>query len=968
MTLTRTYLNCQKKYEETYGCEKTIVFMQVGSFHEAYATLAEGQDLFKISEILNIVCTRKDKSNNDINESNPYLVGFPTSSKQKYLRILMEHGYTVIIIDQVTNPPKPKRKITGIFSPGTYIENLSYDSNNIVSLYIEEEEQSKGYPMICIGMTSIDLTTGQCCTHEAYGTSTDTNFSLDEAYRFINNFNPKEIIVCVKNLSDDDIFKKKIISYLELDGKLLHYRKIIDDDKLSYKISWQNEFLKTIFNIDGMITSLELLDLDRMIYGVLSLIFVLKYAKTHDENIIKNIRHPRIFQDNQHVIIGNDAVSQLNIISSTVDIGTAKYGSLFDVVNHTTTAVGRRLLKERLILPSTNYEELNEIYDFTEKIIELKLDEKINFCLKEISDIERLHRRMELNLMHPFELFNFISSYKSYCNMCHILKENGLYKFVIDEKTEKKITKFINKCDELFDMDNLKKCNLTDMTISFFNKGVYDDIDETQNNIDQALGFMDKLSEILSEIIDKNGRVKIKVKYNERDGHHISLTKTRAILLQKKLKSKKMICVCGMDIRTEDLIFKDLIKGNTKIFYPHMNDKSHEIDSLKIDLANMVIEKYTQHLNNFAKKYNNLFMSITSSVAMIDFIISNAITAKKYNYVRPIIDKQKYGYIECTNLRHPIIERIIDYDYVGHDIILGKDVKGMIVFGINSSGKSSLMKEVGLSIFMAQSGMFVPANSFTYSPYKSLYTRITACDNIFKGQSSFTLEMTELKSIISRANKNTLVIGDELCRGTEFVSAMSLVASSVIKLSTNNVSFIFASHLSGLVQLDEIKSLDNIKIFHLTVDYDDKTNALIFDRKLKDGPTKDVYGITVAKYIINDDDFIKCATKISDKLLNKSKKIYSDKISKYNSEVYVDHCMICGTTVKSEEIPLDTHHIKQQKDFPKYQNELKNSKKNLIVLCKKCHQQIHDGDVLIEGYVATTKGKQIKIKNYNVYN
>jgi DNA mismatch repair protein MutS len=328
---------------------------------------------------------------------------------------------------------------------------------------------------------------------------------------------------------------------------------------------------------------------------------------------------------------------------------------------------------------------------------------------------------------------------------------------------------------------------------------------------------------------------------------------------------------------------------------------------------------------------------------MIDFLKSSAKIVTEYNYVRPKILDLDHGYIKTENLRHPIVERIIEHEYVPHNIELGKDLKGMLIYGINSSGKSVLMKAIGLSIVMAQAGLYVPASLYEFSPYNSLFTRITGNDNIFRGLSSFALEMVELNAILKRTSNKTLVIGDEVCRGTEHISGSAIVATTVIELAKTNSSFIFATHLHELSNLDEIKELTNVKSFHLQVDYDNNHDTLIYDRKIKEGSGDSIYGITVARHIIHDVNFIDHAIKIKNKLLNISDTMIPNKKSKYNSKVYVYKCAECGKT----DCQLDTHHICHQVDcdngFVKDKKHIKkNQKSNLKVLCKECHQNVHN--------------------------
>ena len=198
------------------------------------------------------------------------------------------------------------------------------------------------------------------------------------------------------------------------------------------------------------------------------------------------------------------------------------------------------------------------------------------------------------------------------------------------------------------------------------------------------------------------------------------------------------------------------------------------------------------------------------------------------------------------------------------------------------------MKAVGLNIILAQAGFYTASKEFTFSPYKHLFTRILNNDNIFKGESSFAVEVSEIRSILKRCDNNSLVLGDELCNGTENISAQSIFASCVITLSKRYSNFIFATHLHGLMDMEQVKALDNVKAYHLKVEFDKKNDILVYDRKIQPGNGPPIYGLEVCKAMDLDDDFIQMADKIRRKLLNVEDSVVPDNKSKYNAQVYVD--------------------------------------------------------------------------------
>jgi DNA mismatch repair protein MutS len=378
-------------------------------------------------------------------------------------------------------------------------------------------------------------------------------------------------------------------------------------------------------------------------------------------------------------------------------------------------------------------------------------------------------------------------------------------------------------------------------------------------------------------------------------------------------------------------------------------------------------------------------------IAEVDVTISNIKVSKKNNYVCPTIIKTPVdeNFIELIQSRHPIIEAGEESGiFVPNDIILGnlnlaKDdyknnviiqnskprniidnhMTGVLLYGINSSGKSSLMKTVGLCVLLAQSGFFVPASSMKFSLFDALFTRISGADNIARGLSSFAVEMLELKNIFNRATSKSLILGDEISHSTETMSGLSIVASAILKLSKLKSIFMFATHLHQLPEIKEIEVLRNIICLHLSVLYDENDDKLIFNRKLSYGSGSSMYGLEFAKSLHMDKEFLRVANDIRKKITddyNTVERLTQKKTSNYNKDLYVVACAICGTAVD------DVHHIKEQKTkddkgFIGHVNA--NHKYNLIPLCKAHHKAVHDGKININGFVTTSKGLELHYTN-----
>lgn len=284
---------------------------------------------------------------------------------------------------------------------------------------------------------------------------------------------------------------------------------------------------------------------------------------------------------------------------------------------------------------------------------------------------------------------------------------------------------------------------------------------------------------------------------------------------------------------------------------------------------------------------------------------------------------------------------------------------GMLLYGINSSGKSSLMKSLGISVIMAQAGFFVPSASLRFVAFDKIFTRIVSHDNLYKGLSTFTVEMLELKNIFNTATENSLVLGDEISHGTETQSALAIVASAMEKLYKIKSLYIFATHLHQLGEIKRIKKLKKLVYLHLGVSYDEKEDRLIYNRKLALGSGSSLYGLEFAKSLHMDKEFIDNAYAIRKEIAGEYSSLEmlkKRKRSKYNKDIYLSKCALCDENVD------DVHHINEQKNSDEHGNIdhfHKNHKYNLIPLCKKHHKLVHEGKIIIQGFVMGEDGLKL---------
>ena len=958
--LVSNYFDIHDFYSNIYGNNKTIIVMQVGSFHECYCTETQGLNLIEIAQILDVVCTRKN-SKEPISSKNPRMLGFPTSVTDTFIEKLCNMNLTVIKIDQTSEPPKPKREVVGIFSSGTLIEKQlnNFNSNYIVSIVIDKIKEG-----ICIGLASYDLSTGYGSFYETYTKENYIISCLDDANRYLETCPPKEIIL------HHTFFETDIINNMSLNDILL-YLNIEDKLRFSYantknncKLSYQKIIFEKVF--PGQPNIFDILNLHLYNWGRHALTNLYDYAENHQINLINKLKLPIEFDNKKYLYLGNHPLDQLNVFNKNNE------KSLYQIINNTKTILGKRFLSDSLSKPLIDIDELNNRYILIDNIINNNHYEKLGSLLEDISDIERLVRKVELGIMHPYELYLlYISLYQidklsNYCNKNNIFNINDNFM----------VNPIINYIENTFILNLINSINFSnfdeyDNNIFILNK--HNDLDELLEYINSLKSFMDNLVDNLSLLIDDKKLFTKKKdednnmltkKFNDRDGHYLYVTNRRCEILKKVLLTKKVLEIGKIKLNVSELEFTDLPKSSyTKITCNKLKEISNELVIQEKKIAKLIKTKFINELLYISNNFSNILSYWGKKIGYIDFINSGSITSVKYHYTKPNIIKSDESFFETINIRHPIVEIITkDYEYKPHNISLGgTNMSGILLYGINSSGKSTLMKSIGLNIILAQIGYFVACEQFTFSPYYALFTRIHSNDNIYKGLSSFMVELIELSSILEKNNSNTLVIADEVCKGSEHKSSTIMVAYMLKTLCESKTSFITASHLHELVNLPTVKSINNLKIKHIKLTYDESNDKLIYDRILSDGSGPNFYGLQVAKYLIKDSKFNEITNQILEEYNNTS-----IKQSKYNSENLLIDCHICKSKNN-----LETHHIVFQKDFDDKKinkNKLhlqKDSNYNLVTLCQSCHDDVDRNKIIINGWIETSKGKILDYTNKN---
>lgn len=952
------YLTTWNKYAKIYEEQKVIHVCQVGSFMELYATEDEGPDLRQLSEVLNIIVSRKDKSITVVDRSNPYMMGYPIISHQKFLKIMLDNGYVVVVTEQVTPPPYPKRKITGVYTSATSIDDTNPNNNFLMTIFIEEVQKHQ----YTIGMTLLDISTGELFVHEIYSEPAyDEYYPLDEIVHLYTNYQPKEVLI-IHHLKQDNI--NNLLDYFECSKNVYYCKSLTEVKKMTKdidKLTYQRELMSKIYkDVDKSSHSInqifEHLGIERLDTGRIALCITLNHVYNNNPNCLTRLHKPKSIKTRKSLYLGNNALMQLDVFKSQKH--DSKYDSVYKIINKTVTHMGSRFLRKQLIEPIFDIETLNERYNdiYKAKSHINSLGEALVF-----NDIEKLFRKIDLGVIHPIDFIIWFENIKRGIDFYKYIDITFKVQYKYDE-----LENLIHKVQDTFITNNLSKYLLNDINGPIFKQGMYKNVDILVKNTSICTNYIDVLAQKLQNLLNTELKVDgstIKITSNDRDGHYLTLTSKRAQILQRILKDMDTIDLGETNIPVTSLEFKSIGKGtSTKIIVVEMKQHSDKLTQYIEQLRLLNKEYFVDFLNNIVQSYRNEILNLVRRIAYWDFIYSGAIVADKYNYIRPTIVSGSKSFLNVVNLRHPIIELISQEAYVPTTIQLGMNEQDCILlYGLNSAGKSTLQKAIGINIILAQIGYYTAASKFEYNPYKSLLTRISSNDNLFKGMSSFALEITELKAILKRSNENTLVIADEICKGSEHKSSLIIVASIIEILSKNKTSLITASHLHELAHSQIITCLENVKMYHVHIDFDEETNRIVYNRELRPGSGESFYGLNVAKYLMQDKVFNQITNRVKGEF---SKNVlFHDKWSKYNSVINIDSCEVCKYSPQTmTDKPLEVHHIKFQRDsneFGYYKDSSlhKNHASNLVVLCQMCHDSIDTGKLIINGYIETNFGK-----------
>lgn len=786
----------------------SILFYRLGDFYEMFF-----EDAKTVSRELELTLTGKDCG---LSERAP-MCGIPYHAAETYINRLIDKGYKVAICEQVEDPKTAKgivkREVTRVVTPGT---NLNMQE-------LDEGKNNYLMAIVCVGdhfgVSTADITTGDC-----YVTEIDEERKLwDE----INKFVPAEIICndafLVSGVDVDDLRNRLHISVFALE-------------------SWYfgDDLCKQTLLEHFKISSLEGLGLADYDSGVIAAGSLFRYLLDTQKNTMEHMNKIIPYTTERYMVIDSSSRRNLELVETLRE--KQKRGSLLWVLDKTKTAMGARMLRSFVEQPLIDADAINERLDaVTELNMQAMLREEIREYLNPVYDLERLVSRISYRSANPRDLLAFKMSLEM---IPHI--KNLLANF-----TSPLLVRINEQMDGLEDLYTLLEASITEdppLAVKeggIIREGYNEQVDTYRNSKTQGKSW---LAQLEAEEKEKTGIRNLKIKYNKVFGYYLEVTNSFKNLVPEYYTRKQTLTNAERYITPKLKELEDMILGaEDKLF------------ALEYDLFCQVREELAAQIPRIQET--------AKAIAQLDVYASLSVVAQCNNYVRPTVNTK--GVIDIKNGRHPVVEKMINNDmFIANDTYLDNGSKRVsVITGPNMAGKSTYMRQTALIVLMAQIGSFVPAEKAKIGVVDRIFTRVGASDDLASGQSTFMVEMTEVANILRNATAKSLLILDEIGRGTSTFDGLSIAWAVIEHISNTKLlgaKTLFATHYHELTELEgKIPGVNNYCIA-----VKERGDDIVFLRKIVKGGADKSYGIQVAKLAGVPDSVLDRAKELVDVLVH----------------------------------------------------------------------------------------------------
>ncbi|MHB0756000.1 DNA mismatch repair protein MutS [Polaribacter sp. M15] len=768
-----------------------------------------GDDAKKAAQVLGITLTKRGAGS----DSETALAGFPHHSLNTYLPKLVKAGMRVAICDQLEDPKMTKtivkRGVTELVTPGVSLndEVLQSKSNNFLAAVHFDKKQ--------LGISFLDVSTGE------YLVAQGTSEYID---KLLQNFSPSEVLVQKQN-------KQKFLELFEN----RYYTFYLDD--WVFQKEYANETLQNHFEVK----TLKGFGVQDLKNGIIAAGAVLYYLSETQHNQLKHIQNiSRIAEDN-YVWMDRFTVRNLELYNPN----SVNAVTLLDVIDKTISPMGGRLLKRWLALPLKNIDEIKNRHELVKFFIDSdEFSQTVTYQLKQISDLERLISKVATGKASPREIVLLKDSLKAILPI-KIEAEKSKNKAV------QNLGKQLHTCKDL--ITKISETLFDDAPVNI-NKGnaiannVHQELDDLRAISSSGKQFLD---ELLARETEATGITSLKIAFNNVFGYYIEVRNTHKDKVPEQWIRKQTL------VSAERYITEELKEYETKIL-----GAEEKIAKLEQE----IFSKLLQYIIQFV----DVVQENAQIIAKIDCLLSFSVLAVDNNYVRPIMDESTD--LDIKNGRHPVIEKQlpIDQTYIANDVVLNRNQQQIIMItGPNMSGKSAILRQTALIVLLAQMGSYVPAQNAKIGIVDKIFTRVGASDNISMGESTFMVEMNETASILNNVSERSLILLDEIGRGTSTYDGISIAwaISEFLHEHPSKAKTLFATHYHELNEMTT--TFERIKNFNVSVK--ELEDNIIFLRKLVAGGSNHSFGIHVAKLAGMPNMVIHRANKILKKLEENNK-------------------------------------------------------------------------------------------------
>jgi DNA mismatch repair protein MutS len=778
-----------------------ILLFRVGDFYETF-----GEDAIHAAKILGIVLTSRNNGGSDIE-----LAGFPHHSIEVYLPRLVKAGFRVAICEQLEKPSKEKkivkRGVTEMITPGLVISEHLLEhktSNYLCSLYV----QGRSIWGICF----LDISTGEFLVAEG---------DVHHMQQLIQSFKPTEFIF---SRSQKEIF-------LEHFGHD-HYYFLLDD--WAFESSNNEESLKRHFGV----SSLKGFGVHNLQAAISSAGAILNYLETTENRKIDHISSIRRIERESYVWLDEFTLQNLELLESQHPSGI----SLLKVLDLCHTPMGSRLMAKWIAMPLLHLEQIERRNSVVEFLMnQNELFQSIENELKKLGDLERIVSRISMQKINPRELYGLMKSLNTVDQLINLLKRSK-FEVLIDLSSRLNACSVLSiKIQNAIKEDPPTKSNKGGLIAPGFNE----ELDDLRGIISNSKNL---LLELQAKEAEATGIDKLKVGFNNVFGYYFEVT--------NKYKDK--------DLVPEHWVRKQTLTNSERYISDELKRLEEKILTAEDRIIEIEEQLYAQLLH-FALDYIKPIQLNAQILAQLDCLCSFAKVSKKFSYVKPELNNGLK--IKIKDGRHPVIEAMMppEETYVPNDLFLDSATQQIIMItGPNMSGKSAVLRQTALICILAQMGCFVPADQASIGLIDKIFTRVGASDNISSGESTFMVEMNETANIMNNISTRSLILLDEIGRGTSTYDGISIAwaIAEFLHEHQTRAKTLFATHYHELNELQQ--RFDRIKNF--TIDTRVKEKELIFLRKLIPGSSKHSFGILVAKMAAMPDWIVNRAQTILQKL------------------------------------------------------------------------------------------------------